>query len=448
MKTITLEYWPLERLRPYERQLRKNDRHVERMMTCITEFGFRLPILAKADGVVVDGHLRLKAALRMGLAEIPVILADGMTEAQVRAFRILANSSVAWSKWDEEALAAELEALQQDAFQLELTGLALSDIEDLLDALDREDSGPDPDELPADGPGVTVPGDIWLMDNHRLLCGDSTSHAAMAALMLGKEADLIWTDPPYNVNYKGKAGAIKNDNMKDSDFRTFLQNAYNAMYGVLGKGCPIYVAHADTEGINFRSTFREAGFKLASCLIWRKDHFVLGRADYQCQHEPILYGWKPGSVHRWYGGRKRKTIQELGSLGTIEQLPDGSIILCHEGTSTVITGRDLSVEQFDSTIILERKPLRSELHPTMKPVGLVERFIRNSSKAGDMVLDPFGGSGTTLIACERTNRICRTMELDPKYADAIVRRWQAYTGNNAVHEATGSTFTEREQGNG
>jgi DNA modification methylase len=448
MKTISLEYWPLERLKPYERQLRKNDRHVERMMDCITEFGFRLPILAKADGVVVDGHLRLKAALRMGLAEIPVILADGMTEAQVRAFRILANSSVAWSKWDEEALAAELDALQQESFQLELTGLALSEIEDLLDSLDREDAGPDPDKLPPDGPCVTMPGDIWLLGAHRLLCGDSTCKDAMANLMQGAEADLIWTDPPYNVNYKGKAGSIKNDNMKAAEFRQFLLAAYSAMFGVLGKGCPIYVAHADTEGVNFRGAFQEAGFKLASCLIWRKDHFVLGRADYQCQHEPILYGWKPGSAHRWYGGRKRKTIQELGSFGSIEQLADGSIILCHEGTSTVITGRDLAVEQFDSTIILERKPLRSELHPTMKPVGLVERFIRNSSRAGNMVLDPFGGSGTTLIACERTNRTCRTMELDPKYADAIVRRWQAYTGKSAVHERTGSTFDDREQLNG
>lgn len=444
MKMISLEYWPLERLRPYERQLRNNDRHVERMMECITEFGFRLPLLVRSDGEVVDGDLRLKAARQLGLTEIPVVLADGMTEAQVRAFRILANSSVAWSKWDEDALAAELEALQQESFRLELTGLALSDIEDLLDTLDREDDGPDPDLLPEEGAPVSEPGDVWRMGDHLLLCGDATSQAAMEVLMQGTAADMIFTDPPYNVNYTGKAGSIRNDNMKDADFRQFLLNAYTAMYGALGKGCPVYVAHADTEGINFRSAFREAGFKLASCLIWRKDHFVLGRADYQCQHEPILYGWKPGSAHRWYGGRKRKTMQELGSFGSVKQHPDGSITLFHEGTATVITGRELAVESYDSTVILERKPLRSELHPTMKPVGLVERFIRNSSKAGDMVLDPFGGSGTTLIACERTNRTCRIMELDPKYADAIVRRWQTYTGREAVHERTGSAFADRE----
>ncbi len=444
MEKLKLETWPVARLRPYERRLRRNEKNVERMVRCIEEYGFRIPILALADGEVVDGDLRLRAALAIGLEAVPVLLAEGMSAEQVRAFRILANSSVAWSKWDDAELALELRDLWRADFDLELTGLPLADIEDLLASLDLEEGGADPDALPEPGPCVTLPGDLWLLGPHRLLCGDATSGADMARLMDGEEADLVWTDPPYNVDYHGKAGSIRNDHMKDSEFRAFLLGAFAAMFAVLRKGGAAYVAHADTEGLNFRGAFVEAGFKLASCLVWRKDHFVLGRADYQCQHEPILYGWKPGAAHRWFGGRKRRTLQDLGGLGRVDVLQDGTVSLFLEDRALRVTGRDLAVEDLETSLVFEAKPRSSELHPTMKPVSLVERLLANSSLKGDGVLDPFGGSGTTLIACERTRRRCRTMELDPKYADVIVRRWQDYTGLAAKHADSGDTFARRE----
>ena len=444
MEKMKLEAWPTGRLRSYERQLRKNGKNVERMVRCIEEYGFRIPILALPDGEVVDGDLRLKAALHMGLETVPVLLAEGMTGEQVRAFRILANSSVAWSKWNDEELALELRELWAADFDLELTGLPLAEIEDLLASLGEADGGEDPDALPESGPVVTLPGDLWLLGAHRLLCGDSTRKAEVRSLMAGEEADLVWTDPPYNVDYHGKAGSIRNDSLPDAEFRQFLRDAFAAMFAVLRKGGAAYVAHADTEGLNFRGAFCEAGFKLASCLVWRKDHFVLGRADYQCQHEPILYGWKPGAAHRWFGGRKRKTLQELGGLGRVDVLPDGTVSLFLDDRALRVSGRDLAVEDLETTLVFEAKPRSSDLHPTMKPVSLVERFLKNSSLKGDGVLDPFGGSGTTLIACERTRRRCRTMELDPKYADVIVRRWQEFTGLCAVHEASGETFARRE----
>lgn len=447
MEKMKLETWPVTRLRPYKRQLRKNDKNVERMIRCIEEYGFRIPILALADGEVVDGDLRLKAALEMGLESVPVILAEGMTDSQVRAFRILANSSVAWSKWDEDALAQELRDLWAVDFDLELTGLPLSEIEDLLETIDGSDEG-DLDALPEAGPCVSQPGDLWQLGQHRLLCGDATSHVDMARLMEGAEADLVWTDPPYNVNYEGKAGKIKNDHMSDSDFRLFLRDAFASMFAVLKKGGAAYVAHADSEGINFRTAYVEAGFKLTTCLIWRKDHFVLGRSDYQNQHEPILYGWKPGAAHAWFGGRKRKSLQELAGLGHVDVAPDGSVSLFFEDRALRITGQDIVVEDLPTSLAFEEKPRSSDLHPTMKPVALVERFLKNSSRKGELVLDPFGGSGTTLIACERTRRKCRTLELDPKFADVIVRRWQEFAGANAVHVASGQTFSEREVSDG
>lgn len=448
MEKLKLETWPVERLRAYDRQLRRNEGNVERMVRCIEEYGFRIPILALADGEVVDGDLRLKAARAMGRPTVPVLLAEGMTPEQVRAFRILANSSVAWSRWDDEELARELRELWAADFDLELTGLPLDAIEDLLASLDEAAGAPDPDALPEPGPIVTRPGDLWLLGPHRLLCGDATSGADMARLMDGEKADAVWTDPPYNVDYHGKAGSIRNDRMEAAAFRRFLDAAFAAMFAVLRPGGAAYVAHADTGGLDFRGAFAGAGFKLASCLVWRKDHFVLGRADYQCQHEPILYGWKPGAAHRWFGGRRRRTLQELGSLGRVEVLPDGSVSLFLDDRALRVSGRDLAVEELETTLVFEAKPRSSELHPTMKPVALVERLLGNSSLKGDGVLDPFGGSGTTLIACERTRRRCRTMELDPKYADVIVRRWQEYTGLDAVHAAGGETFARTEAARG
>lgn len=283
-------------------------------------------------------------------------------------------------------------------------------------------------------------GDVWICGPHRIACGDALAMQTWDKLMQGEMADLCITDPPYNVAYESKlAGSIKNDNMKDSAFRQFLLDAHIAMFAVMKPGAPIYVAHSDTEGLNFRSTFRDAGFKLSGCLIWRKNALVLGRSDYQWQHEPILYGWKPGAAHRWYGGRKLTTIVDYGESGPVQKLEDGRWAI-RVGDSTLIVSGDAMLEEVPSSVIYHEKPSRSELHPTTKPVGLWERLMRSSARPGDIVIDSFSGSGTTLIAADRMGMIARVVELDPKFVDVAVRRWEQYTGRTAVHAVTGAPF--------
>lgn len=255
-----------------------------------------------------------------------------------------------------------------------------------------------------------------------------------------ERADLCITDPPYNVAYESKlTGSIKNDDMSDVAFRAFLLDSYNAMFAMMKPGSAIYVAHADTEGLNFRSTFREAGFKLSGCLIWRKNALVLGRSDYQWMHEPILYGWKPGSRHRWHGGRKLTTIVEYGEGGPIRKLDDGRYAIT-VGDQVIVVSSDATVEEHLGSVIFHEKPSRSELHPTTKPIGLWEKLMRPSGRPGDIVMDPFSGSGTTLIAADRMGMIARVSELDPKFVDVAVLRWQHLTGRRAVHAVTGEEF--------
>lgn len=437
----------MERLQSHHRTLRKHDRHVDRMVESIRAYGFLVPVLATTQGRVVDGELRLKAAAKMGLQAVPVVLADGLTEAQVQAFRIMANTSAGWSAWDEQALALEVFELSQMDFDLGLTGLGLAHIEDLLDAHGREIKGlTDPEDAPeVQDQRVSRLGDVWILGEHRLLCGDSTDVEQVRVLMAGELAGLVWTDPPYNVAYEGKAGKIMNDKMSAAAFRQFLQGAFLAMHLVMERGAPIYVAHGESEGLSFRSTFLEAGFKLSSCVIWEKDSLVIGRSDYQPMHEPVLYGWKPGAPHRWFGGRKRTSVAKLEAGEHVEVLEDGRVRVLLSGGVVEIGGQDLQVEAFEPSLIRHPRPKRSDDHPTMKPVGLIERFLRNSSLQGDLVLDPFGGSGSTLMACERTGRRCRTMELDPRFADVIARRWQNYTGAPALREVDGRTFGECEE---
>ncbi len=413
------------------------------MVESIQEFGFRIPVLAQSDGAIIDGELRLLAAIQLEMEEIPIVLADGMTLQQVKAFRLMANSSSAWSKWDDELLALELEELRTDDFDLQLTGFPLSDVEDLLEQFGPEYGGnKDPDSVPeVESEYVSKHGDLWILGAHRLLCGDSTSGADISRLMNNESADMVFTDPPYNVNYEGKAGKIKNDNMSNDQFYQFLYDAFTTMFLALKKGGPIYVAHGESESINFRSAFQDAGFKTASCVIWAKNAFVLGRSDFQPQHEPILYGWKPGARHCWYGGRKRTSVQALENDDQM-QIENGSIQLSLHNRVLNITGDNLQVEEFVPSVVHEKKPHRSKEHPTMKPVALVERFLKHSSLKNNNVLDSFGGSGSTLIACERTRRKCHTMELDPRFADVIVRRWQEFTGQTAILESDGRTFEQ------
>ena len=442
MEKITLEYWPIDRLRPYEHSLRRNDDFVERMADAIHAYGFRVPILARRDGEVIDGELRLKAARHLGMTTVPVLPADGLTEAQVRAFRLLVNRSATWAKWDNEAVAIELAALRDMDIDLADTGFDASEIDRFLRSLTTDEK--DPDTLP-DVPETPVSrdGDLWLLGDHRLLCGDATLTASYQRLMGAESAEMLWTDPPYNVGYEGKAGRIKNDAMADDAFVHFLTDSFLLVSAYIQRGGAIYIAHADAgvRGLAFRQALITAKFEIASCLIWRKNQAVLSRADYHWQHEPILYGWRPGAPHRWRGDRKQTSVLDAFPAAVQVAGEDGRAewhVVAGERLLR-ITGTDVLVQELPTTILHAAKPQASELHPTMKPVALIERMIMNSSGRGDLVLDPFGGSGSTLMACERTERVCRMMELEPRFADVIVQRWQEATGQEARLDG-GKTF--------
>ncbi len=441
---MKIENWPLERFREYDRNPRKNDHAVERAAAAIREFGFRVPVLARSDGRLIDGHLRLKAARALNLTEVPVIIADDMTEAQVKAFRISVNKIADLADWDLKLLEAELAELAAEEYNLDPIGFTEAELAALLPPLEPLDGEPDPDAAPAcPAEPVSRPGDLWLLGDHTLFCGDATRAGSYNHINGGGIA-LVWTDPPYNVDYKGKAGKIKNDKLAEKEFAALLRKAFARCYAALADGAPIYVAHADagTSGLIFRREFLAAGFYLASCLTWVKNNAVLSRSDYHWRHEPILYGWKPTGPHPWYGTRKQQTVIDLVGRERFALLEDGRLAIDLGGGELVfISGSDLAIqtEVQTSTIYID-KPQKSVDHPTMKPVALIERFLVNSSKPGDSVLDPFAGSGSTLIACERRQRRCHAIELDPKYCDVIVTRWQDYTEKDAIHQSSGLNF--------
>jgi len=400
-----IELWPTTRLLPYIRNPRKNDHAVEQMAGAIREFGFRIPIVARSSGEVVDGHLRLKAAYKLGLESVPVVLADELTDAQIKAFRILANRSATWAEWDEELLGLELAELQESGFDLDLTGFTPEEWEALIagdetsqEGLTDEDAVPEVPETP-----ISKTGDVWLLGEHRVLCGDATRAEDYKALLGDEMVDMAFTDPPYNVNYansakdklRGKNRPILNDNLGEN-FGAFLTAACRNILTVT-KGA-VYLAMSSSELDTLQAAFRAAGGKWSTFIIWAKNTFTLGRADYQRQYEPILYGWREGAEHFWCGARDQGDVWQI------------------------------------------KKPQKNDLHPTMKPVELVERAVRNSSKTRDIVLDPFGGSGSTLIACEKSGRRARLIELDPKYVDVIVRRWQDWSGNQAIRAVDSLEF--------
>lgn len=441
-----IQLWPVERLQPYAKNARTHsDDQVEQIASSIREFGFTNPILVDSKDGIIAGHGRLMAAKRLQLAQVPVIVLDHLTDQQRRAYIIADNKLALNAGWDNTLLAEELMDLQAEGYDVELTGFSDEELADLLEdvANNNEPGGTQDDEsVPEiERTHVSEPGNIWKLGPHRLMCGDSTSQTDVAKLMDGYEAECLWTDPPYNVAYEGTAGKIQNDNMDDKSFYQFLLAAFTRAGEHLKPGGAAYVAHADTEGLNFRAAFKAAGFKLSGCLIWRKNSLVLGRSDYQWQHEPILYGWKEGAAHRWYGDRNKTTIATVPGQPFTSN-PDGTWQITVGETTLVISGKDLAVHQEQHTVVNEDKPKRNGEHPTMKPVALVERFLRNSTRVGDLVLDLFGGSGSTLIACEKTARINCSMELDPKFADVIVRRWQEYTGGKATLIGDGRTFDE------
>ena len=401
---IEIETRPISWFQFYARNPRKNDAAVDRMVASIQEFGFKIPVLARSSGEVVDGHLRLKAAKKLGLAELPVILCDEWSDAQVKAFRLMVNRSVTWADWDEDLLKLELLDLKDLNFDLSLTGFELKELDDYLssepviEGLTDEDAVPEVAEK-----AVTAAGDLWVLGNHRLLCGDATVPADVSRLLAADAADLVFTDPPYNVDYEGYTEdrlKIQGDRMSADQFREFLQGAFESYRSILKSGGSLYVCHPSSWQREFQNALETAGFEVRCQIIWAKNTFAWGFGRYKFQHEPIFYAHLAGQKDSWYGDKSQSTLWH------------------------------------------EKKPAANRLHPTMKPVELIERALLNSSKAGDTVADLFGGSGSTLIACERRGRKAKLMELDPRYADVIIRRWQEYTGRAATLEPSRVRFEE------
>jgi DNA modification methylase len=438
-----IEQVAVSALVPYARNSRTHsDDQVAQIAASMREFGFTNPVLVDELGGIIAGHGRVMAAKSLGLESVPCIRLAHLTAAQKRAYVIADNKLALNAGWDEAVLRSELAALKLDSFDLSLLGFSGDELDTLNEPPDEED-GRDPDAAPSLlEKAHSRDGDVWVLGPHRVACGDATQADTWERLMGRELADCIWTDPPYNVAYESKAGKIKNDDMSSADFLQLLRRSFAAMFGALKPGGAIYVAHADTEGLNFRRAFADAGFKLSGCLIWRKDSLVLGRSDYQWQHEPILYGWKPGSAHRWYGGRKQTTIQELGEDSPFWQQEDGTWAIKVGDQVLVVDGKAHLMGEIPSSLIRCQKPSRSAQHPTMKPVALIEKQLRFSARPGDVVADAFGGSGSTLMAADRLGMVARLTELDPRYCDVIVRRWQNYTGRPAVHATTGCSFPD------
>jgi len=404
-----IEHWPIDKLLPYARNARQHsDEQIAQIAASIAEFGFVNPCLVGADGVLVAGHGRLAAARKLGLSTVPVVVLDHLTPTQRRALVLADNRLAELSTWDDVLLRIELEALQDEGFDLDLTGFDADALAELLAGEEPEHEGQTEDDAVPEIPEepVSKPGDVWRLGPHRLVCGDATAAEAYAQLFPdGERADMVFTDPPYNVNYansakdklRGKHRPILNDAL-GADFHDFLYDALSLL--VAHARGAIYVTMSSSELDTLQAAFRSAGGHWSTFIIWAKNTFTLGRADYQRQYEPILYGWPEGAERHWCGDRDQGDVWQI------------------------------------------KKPQKNDLHPTMKPVELVERAIRNSSRPGDVVLDPFGGSGTTLIAAEKSGRVARLIELDPKYADVIVRRWQDWTGQQATREADGLAFDQ------
>jgi DNA modification methylase len=405
------------------KDLQPNDADYIKIKRSIEEFGYIDPVIVNKDFTVIGGHQRLKVLKDLGYAEIECVVLD-IDKDREKALNIALNKIS--GEWDMERLKDLFADLDNGTFDLGLTGFDYAEIEALMNQAPEQEVVEDDFNVETVAKEIKQPatrkGDVWQLGRHRLICGDSTNKADISKLMGGKQARLIITDPPYNVNYEGGTGLrIKNDNMGDSAFYEFLLGAYERMFESAEPGSPIYVFHADTEGVNFRNAYLQAGFKLSECLIWVKNSLVLGHQDYHWKHEPILYGWREGAAHHWYGERDKDTVLEnTVNIGKLKK--DEMVALLKE----------LLQDRENTTIIHEDKPSRNDVHPTMKPLKLVGRLMKNSSRNGDIVLDSFGGSGSTLMAAEQLGRICYTSEFDEIYCDVIVKRWEDFTGSKAV----------------
>jgi len=429
-----IEMWKTERLVLLDRNPRTHsDEQIAEIAASMREFGFLWPIIVNGETrQIVAGNGRYLAAVRLGLPLVPVIEERHLTPVQRRAFIIADNKIALNADWSNEILAGEFPALEAAGFDLGLTGFDEDEIEDILASAALDEGAPDEPPLPpVPATPVTRKGDLWLLGHHRVLCGDATNLVDLHHVLEGAPADAVWTDPPYNVAYEGGAGTIQNDAMSDDDFADLLRKAFGALIEVMRPGASIYVAHSDTGGFTFRRCFIEAGFKLSSCLIWRKNALVLSRGDYHWQHEPVLYGWRPGAAHRWFGARDKTTMLEF-EAPPFRQVGDDEWQIVLGETTLIIRGRDLTVQPARGTVFFEDKPTANSEHPTMKPVALVRRMLANSARRGERVLDPFGGSGSTLIASESLGMRGHLVELDERFVDVIVGRWENLTGRKAT----------------
>lgn len=460
---------PLSSLVAYARNSRTHSPdQIEQLQSLMLEFGWTNVVLADDMGIVA-GHGRCMAAeaiyargeqikfpngTPIPIGYVPVIDCTGWSAHQRRAYIIADNRSAMSSDWDVGMLKLELADLQSANFDLSLTAFDEDELAELLSGTAPIESDADPDDAPAapDEP-ASVPGDVWLCGAHRVMCGSAVVMDDWDRLMAGERADAVWTDPPYRVDQGRKnreldkwdgseragTGSIENDKMSAPDFLQFLTDAFTGLYAVMKAGAPIYIAHSDIEGNAFRNAFAAAGLHLQSSLVWRKNAMVLGRMDWQSIHEPILYGYKKGSRHRWYGGRKNTSVIELGEGGPFTRMEDGRYQI-KVGDSVLVVSADAMVEEHATSVLYEPKPSKSGLHPTQKPVQLIERMLNQSARAGDLIVDAFGGSGSTMLAADRLGMSARLMEIDPRFVDVIVSRWQSYTGRRATHAVTGEPF--------
>jgi DNA modification methylase len=398
-----------------------DDRNIEAIMASLRTFGQRKPIVITHDKIVIAGNGTVEAARRLGWATIAAARTPAdWTPDTIKAYALTDNRTAELATWEQSTLAAQLTDLELAGWDIKNFGFDLKDMEGNQETIEVDP--PPPPAKPK-----TRTGQIWQLGDHRLMVGDATSSNDCAKLMDGKTADLVITDPPYNVAYVGKTAAeltIENDAMTEHEFDAFLLAAFENIFHNVEPGSPIYVFHADSSGHQFRNQFNDAGFLLKQVLIWVKNTFAMGRQDYHWQHEPILYGWKPGASHKWYGARTKVTV--IDDEIPLEQLKKNELL------------RILEEARYTSTIIREDKPHRSAEHPTMKPIRLIARLIANSSEPTAIILDPFGGSGSTLIAAEQLNRTCYTMEMDPTYADVIISRWEKHTKKKASLAKTSS----------
>lgn len=433
---LKIEYRKVSELLPYARNARTHsDTQVSQLAASIKEFGFNNPVAIDADGMILCGHGRVMAAQKLGLTEVPTVCLSHLSDTQKKAYILADNKLALNAGWDNDMLKVELEDLKFSNFDLDLVGFSTEELDEIM----NQDEEP---EVEDDDYTVAVPqepkaklGEIYILGKHRLMCGDSTSIQDVEKLMGGGEyqADLLLTDPPYNVDYEGgtdKKLKIKNDNMEDQAFRQFLIDVYKAADHVMKPGAPFYIWHADSEGANFRGAAKDMGWQIRECLIWVKNSLVLGRQDYQWRHEPCLYGWKAGAAHYFTDSRAESTVIE-DQVNVDKLSKDELKALC----------KKLLDPGIETTIIREKKPSINDVHPTMKPVKLFGRLVKNSSKRNDIVLDLFGGSGTTIVACEQLNRRAYLMELDPAYVDVIIDRYQKLT-NVEVMRSDGKLWNE------